>query len=74
LAIAKANKPSLKGWVNVAIVFVSFASILGPLSIALPLDVDFPELFPGLAIPMHFFPATIFFGLSPFFYRKTAEF
>jgi hypothetical protein len=61
------NKPNLKGSLNVLITVLSFSSILGPLSISLPLDVEFPEMFPGLAIPMHFFPAMIFFGLYPFF-------
>lgn len=61
------NKNRLRGLVNVFIVLISFVSVLGPISISLPLELDFPELFPGLAIPMHFFPALIFFGLQPFF-------
>ena len=42
---------------NLLFSILSFASLIGPLSINLPLDIQFPELFPGLAIPMHFFPA-----------------
>ena len=61
------KKANLKGWLNVLITVLSFLSILGPLSMSLPLEVEFPEMFPGLAIPMHFFPAMIFFGLYPFF-------
>ena len=61
------KKANLKGWLNVLITVLSFLSILGPLSMSLPLEVEFPEMFPGLAIPMHFFPAMIFFGLNPFF-------
>ena len=61
------KRPNLKRWLNVLIAVLSFLSILGPLSMSLPLDVEFPEMFPGLAIPMHFFPAMIFFGLYPFF-------
>jgi hypothetical protein len=61
------KRPNLKGWLNVLITVLSFLSILGPLGVTLPLDVEFPEMFPGLAIPMHFFPAMIFFGLYPFF-------
>ena len=61
------KKPNLKGWLNVLITVLSFLSILGPLSMSLPLEVEFPEMFPGLAIPMHFFPAMIFFSLNPFF-------
>ena len=65
------KKPNLKGWLNVLISVLSFLSILGPLGMSLPLDVEFPEMFPGLAIPMHFFPAMIFFGLYPFFAKPT---
>ena len=61
------KKPNLKGWLNVLITVLSFLSILGPLSMSLPLEVEFPEMFPGLAIPMHFFPAMIFFSLNTFF-------
>lgn len=57
----------LIGWVNVLVAVLSFASIVGPLGMSLPVEMDSPELFPGLAIPMHFFPAFAFFTLSPFF-------
>ncbi|MFK8036771.1 MAG: hypothetical protein AB8B74_00650 [Crocinitomicaceae bacterium] len=63
----KIKKPNLKGIMNLLIMILSFLSILGPIMMTLPLEVDFPELFPGLVIPMHFFPAMIFFGLAPFF-------
>ncbi len=65
------RKPRLKGWLNLLIVMLTFISILGPITMTLPLDLEFPELFPGLAVPMHFFPAMIFFALDPFFNRKT---
>ena len=67
------NKPILKGWLNVLIAALSFLSILGPLSMSLPLNIKFPEMFPGLAIPMHFFPALMFFGLFPFFTNSTFD-
>ncbi|MCZ4408227.1 hypothetical protein O3Q51_05375 [Cryomorphaceae bacterium 1068] len=70
--LGKFKKPNLKVWLNALIVVLSFASILSPLAMTLPLDVEFPELFPGLAIPMHFFPALVFFGLDPVF-SKHAE-
>ena len=72
-SLEKLNKVKLKGIVNVVIVLFSFFSILIPVSISLPLDVDFPELFPGLVIPMHFFPALIFFGLTPFFNKPISN-
>jgi hypothetical protein len=71
--LVRINKPILKGWLNVLVATLSFLSILGPLSMSLPLDVEFPEMFPGLAIPMHFFPALMFFGLFPFFTNSTLD-
>lgn len=65
----KIKKSNLKGILNLLIMLLSFLSIIGPLTMSLPLEVDFPELFPGLVIPMHFFPAMIFFGMAPFFNR-----
>ena len=40
---------------------ISFACVMVPISISLPLDVKTPELFPGLAVPMIFFPAMAWF-------------
>jgi hypothetical protein len=45
----------------------SFASIIIPISISLPLDIKNPELFPGLAVPMIFFPAISWFTFKPLF-------
>ncbi len=70
LIVEKLGKPKLKGWVNIAIMLFSFISILGPISVSLPLDIEFPEMFIGLSIPMHFFPPMVFFGLAPFFDSK----
>ena len=58
------------GWFNVFISILSFASIIGPMSMSLPLDVESPELFPGLVVPLHFFPALAFFTIQPLFNRK----
>jgi apolipoprotein N-acyltransferase len=71
LMLEKFNKERLKGWLNIVIALLSFASILSPISMSLPLDIKTPELFPGLVIPMHFFPALAFFCLAPFFKGKT---
>ena len=65
--LEKYNKSSLKGWLNIIIAVLSFASIVSPISMSLPLDIEFPELFPGLVVPMHFFPALSFFAITPFF-------
>ena len=52
---------------NFAFVLLTFASILAPFAIKLPLEVETPELFPGLMVPMHFFPALAWFTLKPIF-------
>jgi hypothetical protein len=49
----------------------SFALIIVPISITLPLDVKFPELFPGLAVPMVFFPALAWYTIAPLFREKS---
>ncbi len=63
---ARLKRPVLIPIINVLYCILSFASIIGVLSFKLPLDVEFPEMFPGLAIPMHFFTALSFFVLVPF--------
>lgn len=57
----------LAGWINIVYSILSFASIAGVLGFNLPLDMESPEMFPGLAIPMHFFPALSMFAIFPFF-------
>ena len=52
---------------NIVFAVLTFASILIPIAIHLPLDIQFPELFPGLTIPMHFFPALAWHTLRPLF-------
>lgn len=52
---------------NLLFVVLTFASILGPIGAKLPLEQEMPELFPGLAVPMHFFPALGWFALKPLF-------
>jgi hypothetical protein len=50
---------------------VSFACVMIPISISLPLKVKFPELFPGLAVPMVFFPAMAWYTIKPLFTIST---
>ena len=54
---------------NLVFVLLTFASILGPFATKLPLTIDMPELFPGLTVPMHFFPALAWFTLKPLFIK-----
>lgn len=50
---------------NLLFSILSIASILAVFAVKLPLDVESPELFPGLTVPMHFFPALAWYTLKP---------
>ena len=52
---------------NLSFSILSFASIIIPIAAKLPLDVQNPELFPGLTVPMHFFPALAWYTIKPLF-------
>ncbi|RFC54111.1 hypothetical protein [Brumimicrobium aurantiacum] len=69
IILDKVKKPNLYGVLNILIMVLSFLSIVPVMAMSLPLEVEFPEMFPGLVIPMHFFPAMAFFGLAPFFQK-----
>jgi hypothetical protein len=66
---------ALLGWLrnkgeivfNFLFSIISFACVIIPISITLPLNVEFPELFPGLAVPMIFFPAIAWYTVKPLF-------
>ncbi len=55
---------------NFILSIISFALVVVPISISLPLDIKSPELFPGLAVPMVFFPALAWYTVSPVFSYK----
>ena len=52
---------------NLTLSILTVSMILIPIAINLPLDIRFPELFPGLVIPILFFPALAWFTLNPLF-------
>ena len=54
-------------WLNLAFSIISFASIAGVFGFNLPLELEFPELFPGMVIPMHFFPVLSILTILPIF-------
>lgn len=54
---------------NLLFSLLSFLTLLAPFAVKLPLDLEAPELFPGMVIPMHFFPALAWFTLKPIFIR-----
>ena len=50
---------------NFVFAVLTIASILPVFAATLPFEIEMPELFPGFAIPMHFFPALAWFTLKP---------
>jgi hypothetical protein len=54
---------------NLVFAILSFASILPAFAFRLPFNIESPELFPGLVVPMHFFPALAWFTLKPIFIK-----
>lgn len=45
----------------------SFACVIIPIAVTLPLSTPFPELFPGLTVPMVFFPVIAWMTIDPLF-------
>jgi hypothetical protein len=56
---------------NFILSIVSFAMVMIPISISLPLEIKSPELFPGLGVPIIFFPALAWYTINPIFNRRT---
>jgi hypothetical protein len=52
---------------NFVFSILTFACVMIPISLTLPLNVQFPELFPGLGVPMVFFPAMAWYTVTPLF-------
>ena len=48
----------------------SFACVIIPIAITLPLTTPFPELFPGLTVPMVFFPVIAWLTIDPLFKKS----
>ncbi len=67
IALAKWLKKSAELVFNLVLSVLSFALIVVPLSITLPLNIEFPELFPGLVVPMMFFPSIAWLTINPIF-------
>lgn len=68
--LSKVLKSNTEAVFNLLFTVITFATILGPIAAKLPLETEMPELFPGLAIPMHFFPALAWFTLKPLFAKS----
>ena len=55
---------------NLIFAILSFITILGPFAAKLPVTIESPELFPGLTVPMHFFPILGWLTLKPAFIKN----
>lgn len=53
---------------NVLFAIGCFLSIVIPFMVSLPLQMSSPELFPGLIVPMHFFPLLAWYCVKPIFF------
>lgn len=67
LLLVKLKRSRYKGWYFLCIYFFSILSIMGPIGTTIPLDIQHPELFPGLIAPLHLLPALSCITLSSFF-------
>lgn len=70
-ALFKLNRLKWMGWMNLLYAAVSFVSIVPAMTMTLPFEIEYPELLPGMVVPMHFFPVLAVFTISPFFKLKT---
>jgi len=70
LLLSKVLKGNTEPVFNLLFTILSFVTILAPFAAKLPMTIEAPELFPGLTIPMHFFPALAWFTLKPLFAKS----
>ena len=56
-------------WFNGIFLLISFATFISPFSITLPFEIESPELFIGLAIPMHLFPVLFWMATRSLFWK-----
>jgi len=68
--LSKVLKSNTEPVFNLLFAILSFVTILAPFAAKLPMTIEAPELFPGLAIPMHLFPAMAWFTLKPLFAKS----
>ena len=54
---------------NIIFLIITFASFYPSFAMSLPVDIESPELFAGLVIPMHLFPVLFWLAAKPLFYK-----
>ncbi len=70
ILIFKLSKEKLAGILNILYVILVCVSVVITFSLSLPLDIEAPELFVGLVVPIMIFPAFLFLALQPFLNKK----
>jgi len=56
-------------WFNIIFILITFSTFVPVFLASLPLDIQSPELFVGLAIPIHLFPVLFWLGSKPVFWK-----
>jgi hypothetical protein len=67
--LSKWISSNLDVWFNIIFLVLTFVSFAGSFGASLPNDVETPELFVGLSIPMHIFPILFWLTTKPLFNR-----
>jgi len=56
-------------WFNIVFIILTFAAFMPAFLVSLPLDIQSPEMFVGLAIPMLLFPLTFWLVSKPIYWK-----
>ncbi len=67
---AKWVKNGTDSWFNAIFLVLTFVSFLIPFSSELPMEIESPELFAGLTIPIHLFPVLFWMATKPLFKQE----
>ncbi|MFM2267855.1 MAG: hypothetical protein RL757_1296 [Bacteroidota bacterium] len=57
-------------WFNIIFLVLTFGSLIGSFAANLPVEIETPELFAGLSVPMHLFPALFWLATKPLFKKS----
>lgn len=68
--LSKVLKKHTSAVFNILLLLATFASFISSFYVNLPMDVDSPEMFYGLSIPLHTFPALFWMATKPLFYKE----
>ncbi len=69
---SKFVRRNVNTWFNIIFLILTFASCIGIFSAELPMDIESPEMFIGLTMPMHLFPFMFWLAVKPLFEKRPA--